>query len=327
MSASTPSDSLNVGDAFNPWHNRCGFFPQDEVNRMPQLSTGAKLVYWVLVRFGGRDGKCFPSRKRIAADVALSVRQVDRYLSELRDAGLLRHERGRTGRSNRYEFVYHEAFRSLEKGTNRAKSRNAGMSDQEARFDSSKETNMSTEAGQIRRPNYKDNYSYKHSDNNSRRSQMLESGVAGKSKDELLDEISLLTETIASKFPDARLLDDQMGEHFHEELLKRLDGFPPMEFAKFIGKRFANGQNPDDPNGPKEWAFLLRWAIDFSRENKGKPPIKWDPDWQREEGRITLADLRIGPKPMKPARSTTPPPPPSLRTGYRDDDLESDEPF
>lgn len=321
MSTSTPTERLNVGDTFTPWHNRCGFFPQDEVNRMPHLSTGAKLVYWVLVRFAGRDGRCFPSRKRIAADVALSVRQVDRYLSELRGAGLLRHERGRTGRSNRYEFVYHEAFRSLGKAAKRTRENQEGVSGQEAGFDSPKESYTSTEAGQIRRPNDKDNYSYnKHSENNSDRLQVRDSRIGEKSKDQLLDEVLFLIESIADMFPDSRLLDDQMGEHFHEALLKRLDGYSPAEFAQFVNKRFSNGQSPDDPDGPRKWAFLLQWAVDFSREKKGDPPLKWDPDWQREEGRITMADLRIGPKPMKPARLT---PPPSVRAEYVDDD----EPF
>ena len=56
---------------------------------MQEVGTTGFGVYCALLRFADRQGECFPSRDRIAADTGLSVETVRRVLRELRDAGFI----------------------------------------------------------------------------------------------------------------------------------------------------------------------------------------------------------------------------------------------
>jgi len=53
------------------------------------LSIGAKLVYGLLLMFAWQDDECFPGQERLAAAASISVRQVQRYLVELKEFGLI----------------------------------------------------------------------------------------------------------------------------------------------------------------------------------------------------------------------------------------------
>jgi helix-turn-helix protein len=117
-----PEAQMKSGDPFNPWSGGCGFFPQDVVGRQSRLTNasgnpkpitdGPKRLYERLVRFAGRDGKCFPGQEKLAAELGKSVRQVRRDLAELEAFGLIRHAWRDGRRSNTYEFLWHGIFES-----------------------------------------------------------------------------------------------------------------------------------------------------------------------------------------------------------------------
>jgi len=80
-----------------------------------ELSPGAKLVLGVIADFvSAGDGTIFPSQRLIADRLALSTRQVRRYLNELKEKGYLDWERrGLPGRNYYYlncPVLTHERF-------------------------------------------------------------------------------------------------------------------------------------------------------------------------------------------------------------------------
>lgn len=56
------------------------------------LSSKAIVVYCCLLRHAGEKRRCFPSRKRISVECSLGVTTVDRALTELITAGLVKKE-------------------------------------------------------------------------------------------------------------------------------------------------------------------------------------------------------------------------------------------
>jgi hypothetical protein len=87
----------------------------DLVSRIPNLATGPKLLYGKLVRFAGRDGRCFPSQETLATELGRSERQIRRDSAKLKNARLIRTRRrgryrGGNGLSNEYEFIWHADF-------------------------------------------------------------------------------------------------------------------------------------------------------------------------------------------------------------------------
>lgn len=99
---------MQIGQGFNP-HSLFVSSPLPEwLERRPELSPGAKLVYARLARFGGRDGSAYPSRETLAEAVGLPLRTVARHLAELKEARLVVADRPGLGRSNRYRFLWHE---------------------------------------------------------------------------------------------------------------------------------------------------------------------------------------------------------------------------
>src|SRR3989442_35564 len=108
------------GDPFNPWHQSCGFYPQDVLSRHRKLpdatgnlkvvTPGQKQLYERLVRFAGRDGRCFPSQDTLARELGRSDRQIRKDLARLESFKLLRHTWRDGRRSNTYEFLWHPIF-------------------------------------------------------------------------------------------------------------------------------------------------------------------------------------------------------------------------
>ncbi|MFI3228491.1 MAG: helix-turn-helix domain-containing protein, partial [Clostridia bacterium] len=58
-----------------------------------ELPSRAKIVYMNLKDRADKDGKCFPSVKRIARDTSLSVSTVKRAINDLVKAGYIAKER------------------------------------------------------------------------------------------------------------------------------------------------------------------------------------------------------------------------------------------
>lgn len=59
------------------------------VLRDTRLSIGARLTYAVLLSYAWQEDSTFVGQARMAQDMGLSARQVQRYLYELRDIGYI----------------------------------------------------------------------------------------------------------------------------------------------------------------------------------------------------------------------------------------------
>ena len=82
--------SLEVGQAFNPFGLFNGIYIPEALVKAKGLSAGAKMTYGRLTRYAGQNGVCFPSVRTLAAEIGMSERQPQRYLSELEKNQLIR---------------------------------------------------------------------------------------------------------------------------------------------------------------------------------------------------------------------------------------------
>lgn len=106
-----PADrACAVGEPFIPWRRFHGAFIPDQLARCHLLSPGAKLCWAQLARHAGESGTCFPREATLAREVGKCVRQVKRYLRELRDASFIRVAKRGLNEPNHYEFLWHEIF-------------------------------------------------------------------------------------------------------------------------------------------------------------------------------------------------------------------------
>jgi hypothetical protein len=78
------------------------------------ISASAKLLYGRLARFAGEGGRCFPSVERLAAELGMTDRQVQRLIGQLCSAGFLRkdsqYRADGSQTSNAYFFLYHRSL-------------------------------------------------------------------------------------------------------------------------------------------------------------------------------------------------------------------------
>lgn len=107
---------MKVGERYNPY--RC--FKEIIIIPAPlveyPMGATAKLMLGVLMRHAGKDGRCFPSQKRLANSLGITVRQTRRVLTELKNKGFiaLNHPRGKDRLRHkciRYVFVWHKCFK------------------------------------------------------------------------------------------------------------------------------------------------------------------------------------------------------------------------
>jgi hypothetical protein len=112
--------SLEVGQPFNPFGLFNGIWIPEVLVKAKGVSAGAKIIYGRLTRYAGPNGKCYPAVPTLAAEVAMSVRQTQKYLAELEAFELIRRvprisDSGQT--SNVYVFLWHPI---LAQGVNEA---------------------------------------------------------------------------------------------------------------------------------------------------------------------------------------------------------------
>lgn len=100
---------MKIGDPFNPYRMFTGIFIPTGIVRLTTIGPGTKLCYGCLLRFGGKNGACFPSVKRLTAELGVSERQTQSYLAELQREQLIR-KNPRPGTSDLIEFLWHEAL-------------------------------------------------------------------------------------------------------------------------------------------------------------------------------------------------------------------------
>jgi Helix-turn-helix domain len=102
-----------VGEPFNPYGIFNGIFIPEMLVKARGISPGAKLTYGRLARFAGQNGNCYPAVTTLALEIAVSVRQLQRYLGELEAHGFIRRQprvlkAGQT--SSTYVFLWHTLF-------------------------------------------------------------------------------------------------------------------------------------------------------------------------------------------------------------------------
>ena len=99
---------LVPGQKFIPHRQfRSGSFIPDVVLANSRLSCGAKLLWARLARYAGANGVCFPSCQTLGIDLGCSPRQVQRYVAELVNAGLIAARQRGFNKSNTYTFLWH----------------------------------------------------------------------------------------------------------------------------------------------------------------------------------------------------------------------------
>jgi hypothetical protein len=74
----------------------------NSVLKHPTLSLASKAVYGILLSYAWQDEFCFPAQESLAKDCAISVRQVQRYLKELKLVGAISWKQIGLNRPNRY---------------------------------------------------------------------------------------------------------------------------------------------------------------------------------------------------------------------------------
>lgn len=68
------------------------------------ISSGAKLVYALLLSYAWHNDFCFPGQDTLAADIGIARGTVNRHVQELADKGFIKITRKGQGRANVYEL-------------------------------------------------------------------------------------------------------------------------------------------------------------------------------------------------------------------------------
>ena len=99
----------------NPYKLFRGIFIPDYLFKVEGINYTDMMVYGLLCRFAGEDGKCFPSQTTLAAKMKVTRRTIEMSIARLKKAGLIEaHYSGETG-TNWYRFLHHPAMDGLER--------------------------------------------------------------------------------------------------------------------------------------------------------------------------------------------------------------------
>ena len=108
---------LKPGDVFVPYKMFRGIFIPNGIVQMKDLTATTKLVYGVLNKYAGKDGKCYPKQSTIANDIGISKRRIITHLNRLEKVRLITRTRPEGGdrlahKTTRYSFLFHKCFLS-----------------------------------------------------------------------------------------------------------------------------------------------------------------------------------------------------------------------
>jgi len=98
---------------YNPYRQFIGAFIPDWLLSRKELSFGAKLVFGILTKSAGVNGECYIGREKIANNLSVTPRTIQKYLNELYHYELIlaesRSQSGAegTGGTNKYKFLDH----------------------------------------------------------------------------------------------------------------------------------------------------------------------------------------------------------------------------
>jgi hypothetical protein len=99
---------LIPGEPFNPYKMFIGSFVPNWLMRRSELSQGAKLCYARLAQYAGEGGHAHPAQETLAKELAVSGRQVRKYLTELIAHELLTTHQFGLAQTNAYVFLWHK---------------------------------------------------------------------------------------------------------------------------------------------------------------------------------------------------------------------------
>lgn len=83
------------------------------VLKNPKVSGNAKLVYAGLLSYAWNNDSCFPGQERLARDLGLGERTVNRAIQELKASGLIEVKRQGLGKPNIY--ILKQVVRNVDK--------------------------------------------------------------------------------------------------------------------------------------------------------------------------------------------------------------------
>ena len=76
------------------------------IQRNPNLSPGAKVVYGLFLSYAWHNDFCFPGQDRLAEDMGMSRSRVTTFVGELKAVGLITIERRGLGKTNNYTLHF-----------------------------------------------------------------------------------------------------------------------------------------------------------------------------------------------------------------------------
>lgn len=105
-------------EKFNPYGKFAGVLVPLWILVRIELSFPAKIMYGLLMKHAGKDGRCFPGEAKLAKEMGIvcggkypeenATRSVRRYLTELVAHGLIETKQPGLHQTNRYFFLIHE---------------------------------------------------------------------------------------------------------------------------------------------------------------------------------------------------------------------------
>ena len=121
-----PSSEQSVFEDDSPQQSGNLFLPHMELKGgyLPlaiiraDLKQGAKVLYSLLCRYSGKDGRCFPSYKTLSQDMGTTERNIKMYVSELKEKGFLLRHHDSSGRWS-FSFRKHESFKESDLRVNK----------------------------------------------------------------------------------------------------------------------------------------------------------------------------------------------------------------
>ena len=107
----------NVGKPFNPWKVFGDvILVPSAILPLRNISSGAKITYGRLLRYAGRDGRCYPAVRTLADALGTSARQMRRYLGELEAEKFIQRVPGK-GTTNSFVFLWHSTFETVRRSS------------------------------------------------------------------------------------------------------------------------------------------------------------------------------------------------------------------
>lgn len=108
----------------NPYRMFVGSYLPNWIKQRPikEISQGAKLAYAQLCQFAGADGNAFPSIEKLAQEIGVSSRQVDRYIRELVSNNLIEAKKRGYSKTNTYAFLDHSWMHEVDKSVDKCPS-------------------------------------------------------------------------------------------------------------------------------------------------------------------------------------------------------------